>query len=155
MVARRNRSLPKDISVSVIDRDGNHCVKCRSTRGLAVHHIIPVIFGGPDVECNLLTLCQLCHDKAPNDPIEFFKYCTIHLPPEVSKSRGVTKFMVMVCLKELGFIDSDVGRNKVVFEKMGSIVDDIFEDLWNVVLSCDDTDGIAKLSHLMERAPKM
>ncbi|MFC7323274.1 HNH endonuclease [Halorubrum rutilum] len=32
-----------------------------------VHHIIPVVAGGPDVPENLITLCEGCHSEAHRD----------------------------------------------------------------------------------------
>ncbi len=43
-----------------IERDG-HCQKCRSTRGLEVHHKLERVYGGGDDLENLIALCDLCH----------------------------------------------------------------------------------------------
>ena len=39
------------------------CELCGSKRGLEAHHIVPLIFGGPDTEDNLLVVCCSCHAK--------------------------------------------------------------------------------------------
>jgi 5-methylcytosine-specific restriction endonuclease McrA len=44
-------------------RDGNRCVRCRSTKGLAAHHVVPAWAGGRDVLENLQTLCSRCHHR--------------------------------------------------------------------------------------------
>jgi 5-methylcytosine-specific restriction endonuclease McrA len=42
-------------------RDGHACVRCGSTSGLAVHHILKARFGGSDDDSNLVTVCSRCH----------------------------------------------------------------------------------------------
>jgi 5-methylcytosine-specific restriction endonuclease McrA len=42
-------------------RDKNRCVRCAETRGLSVHHRVPVWAGGTDAMENLQTLCSHCH----------------------------------------------------------------------------------------------
>lgn len=37
------------------------CELCGSDRGLEIHHIIPVVFGGTDDKDNLLCVCKKCH----------------------------------------------------------------------------------------------
>jgi len=51
------------ISRAVIRRDGGHCSECPATKGLNVHHIIPVSRGGRTVSFNLKTLCHRCHSR--------------------------------------------------------------------------------------------
>lgn len=47
-----------------LHRDGNACVVCGATEGLAAHHLVPVAEGGPNVLSNLQTLCSRCHAAA-------------------------------------------------------------------------------------------
>ena len=49
-------------------RDGNRCVRCRSTKNLAAHHIVKPQNGGRDVLENLATLCSRCHGLQHRGP---------------------------------------------------------------------------------------
>ena len=46
----------------VFDRDGWECRWCGKRRDLTVHHILARSGGGGDVEENLITLCNACHE---------------------------------------------------------------------------------------------
>lgn len=37
------------------------CELCGSRKSLEVHHIIPISFGGPDTEENMIVVCGKCH----------------------------------------------------------------------------------------------
>ena len=57
----------------VLKRDKFKCSKCPKTKGLEVHHIVPVNKDIPeeeiaklDVQENLITLCHACHKKEHN-----------------------------------------------------------------------------------------
>lgn len=42
--------------------DAKKCELCGYTRGLEVHHIIPVSFGGPEEDAdNMIVICRKCH----------------------------------------------------------------------------------------------
>jgi 5-methylcytosine-specific restriction endonuclease McrA len=56
-----NRSAWQKLRKAARLRDGNRCVRCRSTKGLAAHHIVKPQHGGRDVLENLVTLCSRCH----------------------------------------------------------------------------------------------
>lgn len=66
MMAARNRdaygSVFNSVRSSVLERDGNCCVKCGSTFFLEVHHIEGYKHNEPEL---LATLCRLCHGVAP------------------------------------------------------------------------------------------
>lgn len=49
----------KQLSASI--RKGNICHRCGSSEHLAVHHIIPVSYGGDRSQKNLVPLCPGCH----------------------------------------------------------------------------------------------
>jgi len=42
-------------------RSSERCELCGSSRGLEVHHIVPISLGGPDERDNMILLCQRCH----------------------------------------------------------------------------------------------
>jgi 5-methylcytosine-specific restriction endonuclease McrA len=44
-----------------LERDGNKCTQCGSSRSLEVHHIVPIHAGGTNSRENLTTLCHKCH----------------------------------------------------------------------------------------------
>ena len=56
------------------DRDCDICQCCGCGDGSEVHHIEPLFLGGKDELNNLICLCTRCHDDAPDNPKEFFKY---------------------------------------------------------------------------------
>jgi len=58
----------KAIRASILERDGNHCVKCGSTLALEVHHIEGHKHNEPEL---LVTLCYLCHGVAPMGKADF------------------------------------------------------------------------------------
>jgi len=39
----------------------NKCFVCGSIKNLEAHHIEPQVLGGLDIECNIVTLCTVCH----------------------------------------------------------------------------------------------
>lgn len=43
--------------------EAGKCELCGSRRGLDIHHIIPRVCGGPDLEENLIVVCAGCHGK--------------------------------------------------------------------------------------------
>ncbi len=60
----RNRAVvPPALRREVLERDGHRCrvAGCRSTRFLAVHHVVPRQTGGPNSAENLVALCGSCH----------------------------------------------------------------------------------------------
>ena len=62
----------------VFSRDGFTCQKCNfidlSASDLEAHHITPKVFGGLDILDNLVTLCSICHNYAPDSEKLFLKY---------------------------------------------------------------------------------
>ena len=61
MISARISNL---VRKNVYARDGYRCALCDSTKGLQIHHAIPRSHGGNDDECNLITLCSVCHAAA-------------------------------------------------------------------------------------------
>ena len=62
--------LPNDerekLNIKILNRDENKCYLCDETyknRGLEVHHVIDLKYGGTHDHANLVTLCVLCHNK--------------------------------------------------------------------------------------------
>lgn len=49
------------IRKKVLIRDGNRCRICENTKGLHVHHIIPLKISHSNEDLNLVTLCRSCH----------------------------------------------------------------------------------------------
>ena len=67
-----DRSIPDDVRREVLRRDGYKCKTCgwshnewnpSDPRHLELHHIKHHAKGGENVEGNLKTLCNICHDK--------------------------------------------------------------------------------------------
>ena len=65
--AERNRTVPLKLRLRVLTRDKFRCVLCGRTPAinprtvLHIDHIVPFSDGGPTVESNLRTLCDLCN----------------------------------------------------------------------------------------------
>jgi hypothetical protein len=59
---------------AVLERDGNCCVKCKSTLALEVHHIEGYAHNEPKL---LATLCYLCHGVAPMGEEPFRQWLVI------------------------------------------------------------------------------
>jgi len=63
---RTTRSVPRDIMLKVVRRDGQVCAQCRTIvadNEIEFDHIIPVARGGPTTVENLRILCRTCNRK--------------------------------------------------------------------------------------------
>lgn len=67
------RPIPTDIHHEIYFRDQGECQqlgldgkKCRDSRWIDVHHLVPVAEGGPDTVENLITLCKAHHQMEHN-----------------------------------------------------------------------------------------
>ncbi len=61
----------KSVRTSIVERDGNRCVKCGSSLSLEVHHIEGYRHNEPEL---LITLCYLCHGVAPMGKEQFNRW---------------------------------------------------------------------------------
>lgn len=129
----------------IFKRDDYKCVKCGHHKGLQAHHIYPVYMGGSDVEGNLITLCGVCHQLAPDDPSQFFKWAIRHLPPDLDKSKNLTKALVVSIFNKAGLkeIMQDKEKSKAIMDQ----IDDMYNSLWEVYVS----NSVDKLSSFFER----
>jgi len=50
-----------DIRGTVMKRDKKRCTECGDEFALAVHHIVPRVWGGTEHPRNLRTVCTVCH----------------------------------------------------------------------------------------------
>ncbi len=57
----RRQPIPDDVKMFVWQRDGGHCVKCKSNRNLEFDHIIPLALGGSNTARNIQLLCEACN----------------------------------------------------------------------------------------------
>ncbi|MCA8920174.1 MAG: AAA family ATPase [Planctomycetes bacterium] len=57
----RDVPTPKALRRAVLERDGNCCACCGSTRTLSVHHVHWRRYGGRTTPANLVALCEECH----------------------------------------------------------------------------------------------
>jgi len=62
----------------ILERDHYTCQKCgykdESCTEIEVHYIIPKVHGGDEQEENLIVLCSICHNYAPDNEAEFKHY---------------------------------------------------------------------------------
>lgn len=165
-MGRRANSIPADLRARILERDNNRCVKCGRRKGLEIHHIFPCYQGGTDAEFNLITLCGDCHDHSPDNPIEFIKYCSHHLPDEFYRSSQITKLITCIILADLRVYefgtdrpvhtlddylqwrDADVQNMERRFALVDERVDELYPLLWKVFLD-GDTDQLCKFLNLL------
>ena len=77
MISENEGSFYRNRKV-VLERDNYTCQYCRhqgKSSYMDVHHIIPVIEGGPNTPENMITLCRKCHNHADRKiiPMELLK----------------------------------------------------------------------------------
>jgi hypothetical protein len=68
-----DRVIPDDVRVAVLSRDNHRCTKCQWHHGLTnpsdprhnleLHHLQKHVHGGENTALNLITVCNVCHDK--------------------------------------------------------------------------------------------
>lgn len=68
-----DRHIPDDVRVEVLTRDNHRCTKCKWHHGmtspsdprhhLELHHLKEHVRGGANTAENLITVCNVCHDK--------------------------------------------------------------------------------------------
>lgn len=163
IVAKRESGVPAYLKVQVLERDGHKCVKCGRHKHLEVHHIFPVYRDGPDIEFNLITLCDDCHRNSPDTPIEFIKYCAHHLPDEFYRSSQITKLIACIILADLQVYEVppfnsrqtlddytarqiDVSNMQKRFNVVNERVNELYKLFWQAFLD----DSTAKFSQFMD-----
>lgn len=82
----------------VIKRDNFKCQKCGfislSGQELETHHIKPRIEGGEDKEDNLITLCSICHNYAPDSEKDFLIYTKEKIDGKILESFRKSKYSI-------------------------------------------------------------
>jgi len=67
-----------NIKQKILERDSHTCQKCgfenKQGMDLELHPITPRAYSGDDSEENLVTLCPICHNYAPDSKEDFLKY---------------------------------------------------------------------------------
>jgi HNH endonuclease len=61
------RTLRGRQKMRIHDRDGNHCLRCRSIEKLTLQHVQPFSHGGETNSSNLVTLCEKCNQDLKNE----------------------------------------------------------------------------------------
>jgi hypothetical protein len=69
MTCLRNKNFVKQVMI----RDLGLC-RCCGFKAKEVHHVTPLIFGGEDIPSNMISLCETCHQFAPNTKKDFYNY---------------------------------------------------------------------------------
>jgi len=76
---RLTRSIPRDIMLKVVRRDGQVCAQCRTVvkdDEIEFDHVIPVARGGPTTVENLRVLCRTCNRKKSDALAELLHHGT-------------------------------------------------------------------------------
>jgi hypothetical protein len=141
MVGKR-QSVPSFMRRLVFRRDDYKCVKCGKTKGIQVHHIIPVYMGGKDAEGNGVTLCEGCHAYAPDNPIQFFKWAAHHLPPDMERAMSLSKIFISLLFYKYKMSDKT--------EEANNLIDDLGMSMWKIYVS-NDINGMADLFRKLEK----
>ena len=111
MERKQNRTMLK------LRREINNCELCGSSRNLEVHHIIPVVFGGPeDDEENMIVVCKKCH--------------ALLTPHRILSKEGIKRAMAPGAFSDLyrEFYET-LGEFEGDFDKFDMF--DLFDDLTN------------------------
>lgn len=67
----RKRVIASRLRLTVFERDGYACLRCRSQKDLRADHVVPEIEGGEAVLENLQTLCATCNSWKGTKTIDF------------------------------------------------------------------------------------
>ncbi|MDY3368391.1 HNH endonuclease signature motif containing protein [Zhenhengia yiwuensis] len=98
----------RDINKAVkYKKENPKCVNCGCTEydKLHVHHIVPLCFGGNDVESNMVTLCTECHMRAHQKVAKGnTKNCTGRKPKVAYEE---------ACVHIKRFLDGEIGSNEL------------------------------------------
>ncbi len=82
----------------ILERDGYRCKSCQSKRKLIVHHLKYGVNGSLMVdENNLITLCNICHDRKHNHkykPEPKKKKVVKRKINKVGQYKGISKFIL-------------------------------------------------------------
>ena len=72
---QKSNRLDENIRKAVILRDGCKCMECgKSNCKLEVHHIKPRRLNGSNTLSNLITLCEICHQKTEGKEEQYMKH---------------------------------------------------------------------------------
>ena len=72
---QKSNKLDENIRKAVILRDGCKCMECgKSNCKLEVHHIKPRRLNGSNTLSNLITLCEICHQKTEGKEEQYMKH---------------------------------------------------------------------------------
>ena len=72
---QKSNRLDENIRKAVILRDGCKCMECgKSKCKLEVHHIKPRRLNGSNTLSNLITLCEVCHQKTEGKEEQYMKH---------------------------------------------------------------------------------
>lgn len=61
MTVTERKPISPALRKKIRERDKGRCQKCNKTKGVELHHIIPVAEGQIDTLENLISLCRQCH----------------------------------------------------------------------------------------------
>lgn len=135
MAISLERKIGNKLRKTILERDNFKCVICGSYKDLEVHHMQALYRGGNSKENNLVTLCNECHQFAPEDSIEsnlqYFNERNKDIYKRMVKEPGINSMITVLYFEflserinkyvELGFIDEQQKNLILMLEANQSI----------------------------------
>lgn len=154
-----SRSVPTHIRKEVRIRDENKCRKCGINKNLEFHHIISFFNMSKNNKWkeqvhqknNVILLCENCHDNAPDDPCEFFKWLKKYPELPVSYSKCIELISMglpMLILKRES--EKEIGYNLSIesndWKELLNDMELFLKDLWDLQINKNNSlDGISDI----------
>lgn len=99
---KKSRHIPTDVRATVHRRDG--CCRWCSGKGSQLHHVKYRSEGGPDVEENLIFLCNGCHGRAHSSKEAFQPLLELYLWVAYTEARFLTIPQIAGQLRAAGLL---------------------------------------------------
>ena len=93
---QKSNRLDENIRKAVILRDGCKCMECgKSKCKLEVHHIKPRRLNGSNTLSNLITLCEVCHQKTEGKEEQYMKHYFEMLGSSDNKNLNYAQYVMI------------------------------------------------------------
>lgn len=108
-------NISEEIRKKVMERDNFTCQKCGfkdiTSKELEIHHIKPKIFQGDPNPENLVVLCPICHNYAPDNEISFKRYLNEKIDSKILKTFRKSDYSISKRTKEGMRKKAEIGRH--------------------------------------------